>query len=338
MSITIKDIAKKASVSISTVSLVINNRGYVSQETRERVLEAMKELNYRPLHSARKLATQMTGNIGFILWEGHFSEVEMFYSQVFLGMEFAAREGDYYILLTTVSEQFDPKIDLPRFLKYRDVDGVALVGRVPHSLVSYLDKQKIPFVVVDYGLSGRFFNSIMIDNYNGAYMAVDHLIKTGRKKIGFVAGTFFHPSIKERYRGYQSALESYGLLNDDIIKKYVYLEETETSRKIGAKGAAELLSKDVLPDAIFCCNDTTALGVITEIQRRNLSIPQDIAIVGFDDIPPAEFNVPKLSTIRVPKLLLGKEAFRLLIDVINQPDLPPQTRIISVEFVERESC
>jgi len=335
--VTIKDIAKKAHVSISTVSLVLNNKGYVSPETSERIQNIIHKLNYKPLHSARKLATRKTGNIGYIIWENHFSEVEMFYSQIFLGMEYAARESDYYILLTTVKDDFDPKTDLPRFLKYNDVDGVVLAGRVPHSLVEYLDKQRMPFVLVDYGILGKIYNSVLIDNYNGAFNAVESLIQSGRKRIAFVGGTFSHPSIKERFRGYKEVLESYNLISDGHLKKYTHLEDAETSREIGEKGVSILLTEKLLPDAIFCCNDTTALGALTEIQRKKLKVPQDIAVVGFDDIPTAAFNLPKLSTVRVPKLLLGKEAFKLLNDVIDNPRLPAQTRLISTEFIKRES-
>lgn len=335
--ITIKDIAKKANVSTSTVSLVLNNKGYVSPETSERIQNIINDLNYKPLHSARKLATRKTGNIGYIIWENHFSEVEMFYSQIFLGMEYAARESDYYILLTTVKDDFNPKTDLPRFLKYNDVDGVVLAGRVPHSLVEYLDKQRMPFVLVDYGIPGKIYNSVLIDNYNGAFNAVESLIQSGRKRIAFVGGTFSHPSIKERFRGYKEVLESYNLISDGHLKKYTHLEDAETSREIGEKGVSILLTEKLLPDAIFCCNDTTALGALTEIQRKKLKVPQDIAIVGFDDIPTAAFNLPKLSTVRVPKLLLGKEAFKLLNDVIDNPRLPAQTRLISTEFIKRES-
>ncbi|MBO8152743.1 MAG: LacI family DNA-binding transcriptional regulator [Candidatus Marinimicrobia bacterium] len=338
---TIKDIAKKAGVSTSTVSLVINNKGYVSPETRQKVLKTIEELNYKPLHPARKLATGKTGNIGFIIWEAHFSEVEMFYSQIFLGMEYAARDTDYYILLTTVKEDFDPKSDLPRFLKYRDVDGVALAGRVPHSLIFYLEEQGIPFVLVDYCIPRKNFNCVLIDNFNGAYQAVEHLIKSGRRKIAFIGGSYVHPSIKERYRGYKEALIDNGVISEgdsNYLKKYSYLEEAETSRIIGERGAEELLNQSDPPDAIFACNDTTAMGVISAVKKLNLEIPRDISIVGFDNIPSSVFDSPKLSTVDVPKFSLGKEAFRLLLEAIEEPLGPPQTRIVAVNFIKRESC
>ncbi len=336
MAATIKDIAKKAGVSISTVSLVLNQKGYVAPETRKKVQNVINELNYRPLHSARKLATQMTGNLGFILWEGHFSEVEMFYSQVFLGMEYAARKHDHYILLTTVTEDFDPKENLPRFLQYKDVDGVALAGRVPEPLIRYLDHQRIPFVLVDYEIPGENHNCIKIDNYNGTFRAVEYLIKSGREHIAFVGGTFFHPSIKERYRGYCEALEKHGL-NADRSAQLSYCANVETSRAIGEKGAMQLLAEHPEIDAIVCCNDTTALGVISGVQRMKKRIPDDVAVFGFDDIPTAEFNSPKLSTVRVPKLEIGKEAYKLLYELVYHPRMAPQSRIISVELVPRES-
>ncbi|MDD5539222.1 MAG: LacI family DNA-binding transcriptional regulator [Candidatus Neomarinimicrobiota bacterium] len=334
---TIRDIAKKAGVSISTVSLVLNNKGYVKPETRQKIINAIQELNYKPSRSARKLATRTNGNIGFIIWESHFYEVEMFYSQVFLGMEYAARRSDSYILLTTVKEEFDPKTDLPRFLKYNDVDGVALAGRVPHELALYLENERIPFVLVDYNIPGKKYNSVQIDNYNGAYSAVQHLIESGRRRIGFVGGTFFHSSIKERYRGLKECIEHYQIMDADQIARYTFVEDTETSPAIGEKGISSLLKNDQKPDAVFCCNDTTAMGVIKELHKRQIKIPDDIAVVGFDDIPNAAYSAPRLTTVKVPKLVLGKEAFNLLNEVIENPLEPPQTRIIATTLVKRES-
>ncbi len=334
---TIKDIAKKANVSVSTVSLVINNKGYVAASTRERIIKTIQEMNYKPLHSARKLATGKTGNLGYIVWSAHFTEIENFYSQIFLGMEYAAQDSDRYILLTTVKEDFDPKTDLPRFLKYNDVDGVALAGRVPHSLIRYLEKQGIPLVLVDYGIPDKNYNSVLIDNFNGAYQATQHLIESGYQKIGFVTGTFFHPSIKERYRGYKAALAKAGISDPKVIKKYSYLVAIETSPKIGQEGTLQLLSKQPRPDAIFCGNDSTALGALQELKRQQLKIPEDVALVGFDDIPSAGFSSPSLTTVEVPKLTIGKEAYKLLADMIDKPVSPPQTRTISVKLIKRES-
>ena len=336
--ITIKDIAEKAGVSSSTVSLVINEKGYVSERTKKKVQKVIDDLDYRPLHSARKLATKYTDNLGYIVWEDHFSEVEAFYSQIFLGMEYATRDSDKYILLTTVKNDFDPKSDLPRFLKYNDVDGVALAGRVPHNLIDYLDEKNIPFVLIDYGVPGKVYNSIVIDNYNGAYKAVNHLIETGRTKISFIGGSYFHPSIKERYRAYKDIIQESDFYRENYFDSYAYLKDEETVPEIGKEGVRELFkNNDNQPDGIFCCNDSTALGVISELKKMNIETPRDVAVVGFDDIPSASLSHPSLSTVKVPKLTIGREAYKLLGEVISNPDNVPQTRKISVEFIPRES-
>ena len=335
--ITIKDIANEAGVSPSTVSLVINDKGYVSDQTKNRIQKVIEELDYRPLHSARKLATNYTDNIGYIVWESHFSEVEAFYSQIFLGMEYATRNSDKYILLTTVKNDFDPGKDLPRFLKYKDVDGVALAGKVPHKLIQYLVDKEIPFVLVDYSLPGKTYNSIVIDNFNGAYKAVQHLMDRGREKISFIGGSYYHPSIKERLRGYKEAVREQNLYKNGYFDQYIFIKKEETTPEIGKLGVEKLFQQKSYPDAIFCCNDTTAIGAISQLKKMGFKIPEDVAIVGFDDIPSAGLSHPSLTTVEVPKLTIGKEAYKLLNEIIRNPEVTPQTRKISVDLIVRES-
>ncbi len=192
--------------------------------------------------------------------------------------------------------------------------------------------------MIDYAIPGKNYNCIQIDNYHGAYQAVDHLAKTGKKRIGFVGGTYFHPSIKERYRGYRDALEANNLIGNGMPEEYTFVENVETSPLIGEKGISVLLDRNADLDAVFCCNDPTAMGAMKEIQKRKIKIPDEIAIVGFDDIPTSGFCMPRLTTVSVPKLALGKEAFNLLNEVIDQPSEPPQVRTIGTFLVKRESA
>ncbi len=334
---TIKMIADQAGVSTATVSLVLNNRPGVNAETRKLVQGTIKKLDYYPKRSASQLARKQTGNIGFIIWEDHFSEIEMFYSQCFLGMELATRDSDYYILLTTVKLDFNTSTDLPRFLKYDDVDGVVLAGRVPHNLIALLEKRKIPLVLLDYEIPGKKHNKVLVDNYHGTYSAVEKLVKAGRKHIGYIGGSDDHPSIRERFRAYTSALKDFNLNQNGQSSDMVYGVNQEITPEIGIDGIKALLAKKIPLDAVICANDTLAIGVTEELKRQNISIPGDIAVVGFDDIYAARFHSPALSTIHVPKMDLGKEAFKLLVEVINNPSQVPQTRIIAVECVCRES-
>ena len=147
---TIKDVAKTANVSTATVSLVINNHKRISPETRIKVNKAIQELNYHPFRSARGLVSQKTGNIGFILTEDHFLRSEPFYTRIFLGTEFAARENEFYILLTTIPSNFKAGVRLPRFVLERNVDGIIIAGKVPDYLIKSLEKYNLPLVFIDY--------------------------------------------------------------------------------------------------------------------------------------------------------------------------------------------
>lgn len=336
MSPTIKDIAKKAGVSIATVSIVLNGKAKVSATTKEKVEAVIKEMDYHPLHSARRLATQTTGNIGYIIWDGYFSEAEMFYSQVFWGVEYAARNNDYYVLVTTVKEKFNPKEDLPRFLRSRVVDGIVIMGKMPTSLLDYLEYLKIPFVLVDFEVQRKAYNSIQFDNYNGTYGAIEYLLQRGRKNIAYVGGLINHPSIRKRYNGYRDALEAHNI-PAEIIQKFSYCVDVENTSEIGTEGAVQLLKKHPEIDAIFGCTDHIALGVIEGIQKLGRSVPKDVAVIGFDDIPISSYNKPKLTTLRVPKMSVGKEAFNLLLDVMKKPDMKSHTRILPVELIIRGS-
>ena len=220
MGATIKDVAKRAHVSLSTVSLVINKKKNISKDTIDKVQRAIDELDFHPRHSARGLASKKSGNIGFILIDEHFSRAEPFYTKIFLGAEFQARQHNYYILLTTVEKKFTKK-SIPRFLLERNVDGVILAGHVPNELITYITKNyKIPVVYIDYyPPKGRSF-AVLIDNDEGARLAVEHLVEKGHKEIAFIGGDFMHPSMYSRYLGYIQALTNAGIqLNEKIVFK-----------------------------------------------------------------------------------------------------------------------
>ena len=334
---TIQTIADHTGVSTATVSLVINGRPGVSAKTRQLVQDTIEELGYHPKRSASQLARQQTGNIGFIIWEDHFSEIEMFYTQVFLGMELSTRNSDHYILLTTVKLDFNTRTDLPRFLKFDDVDGVVLAGRVPHNLITLLENRKIPFVLIDYQIPGKNHHKVLIDNYSGGYAAVQVLADAGRRHIGFVGGSSDHPSIRERYRAYVAANLDLGLLEKGMDPPLAYTRPEEITRDIGKVGIRDLLARGSSLDAVFCANDTLAFGVMEELKKRNIRVPEEIAVMGFDDLYASRYHSPPLSSIRVPKMDLGKEAYKLLVEVINDPLQIAQTRIISVNCICRET-
>lgn len=337
MSITIKDIAKIAGVSTSTVSLVISGKGYISDHTRDKVQKVIDEYNYRPLRAARQLPSNRTGNIGFIISDVHLSRSEAFYSRILLGAELEARNFDSYILLSSVPVRMKDHDDLPRFLKGRDVDGVIIAGSVPDILLDYVRSQEIPAVLIDYNINDHKFDRILMDNLSGITQAVNHLIETGVNKIGFLGGSFYHPSIQERLDGYTLAMERKGLGHIVRDTSYIYTMMEETTTEIGASGIQNLLSAHSDLEAVICVNDTTAIGCLQYLNNSGLSVPGDISVIGFDDVNYAAVTHPPLTTVHVPKIEMGVGALKMLMDRIDNPGQLFQTRLIPVELIVRGS-
>src|ERR1035437_7264340 len=189
---TIKDVAKEANVSIATVSLVVHKHERISTETSKRVNKAIKKLNYHPSRSGRRLVSQKTGNIGFILTEDHFLRSEPFYSRIFLRTEFEARKYEYYILLTTIPSNYSTKDRMPRFILEKNIDGIIIAGKVPSSIINHIQNYKLPLAFVDYYPPDCDYPVVLIDNVSGGMKATQYLIQNKHKNIGFIAGDISH--------------------------------------------------------------------------------------------------------------------------------------------------
>jgi LacI family transcriptional regulator, galactose operon repressor len=331
---TIKDVAKTANVSTATVSLVINNHERISPETRLKVNKAIEELNYHPFRSARGLVLQKTGNIGFILTEDHFLRSEPFYTRIFLGTEFAARENEFYILLTTIPSDFKAGDRLPRFILERNVDGVIIAGKVPCDLIKDLEKYNLPLVFVDYYPENNKYSEVLIDNISGGKKAVQLLINSGHNNIGFIAGDIHHPSIKDRFQGYKIALEEAGLNYNPT--NYV-IDENNPARVNGYQAAKKLFKKNKNITAIFACNDAMAIGVMQYLKENNIKIPDDISIIGFDNVEADLSLDPPLSTVGVEKTDMGIEAIRLMSDILKNKVKSIKKVLVPVELIRRKS-
>jgi LacI family transcriptional regulator len=334
MAATIKDVAKEAKVSIATVSLVINNHRRISEYTREKVNNAIKLLNYHPSHSARGLVSNRTGNIGFILTEDHFLRSEPFYTRIFLGTEFEARQNEHYILLTTVHSDFSKKDKLPRFILERNIDGVIIAGKVPADLINRLEKLILPLAFVDYNPPNEKYPVVLIDNISGGQVATKHLVELGHKKIGFVAGDIEHPSIRDRFIAYKMTLEKAGI---KFNSSWYAVDEDYPARKNGYNAVKNLLKKNKEITAIFACNDAMAIGVMQYLKEKNYKIPEDISLIGFDDVEADLSLDPPLTTVRVPKIELGIEVMRLMSDILKNKSKGSKKILVPVELIIRKS-
>lgn len=331
---TIKDVAQKAKVSEATVSLVLNNKANVREETRQRVLKAIQQLNYHPRHMARGLASRKSGNFGFILTDDHFSRAEPFYTKIFLGIEFEARKYNYYILLTTVPRTFHPDTDLPRFLRERNVDGVLLAGHIPQALCEHLLTLKMPHVFIDFSPRHKQGNVVMMDNLLGATLAVRHLIDLGHRGIAFIGGDITHPSIAARLEGYKQALTEAGL---PIAEELIESVESYTASADGFRAAAALAGRAAPFTAIFAANDAMAIGAMQFLRDHGRVLPAEVSVVGFDDIEAGMHTQPQLTTIRVDKEELGAVALRRLVEMIETKKELPGKVFTPVELVVRQS-
>jgi len=331
---TIKDVARQAGLSLSTVSLVINNSGNVSEETRNKVLRVVKELGYHPSRTAKGLASKTSGNIGLILTGDHFFQAEPFYTKIFLGTEFEARQHNYYILLTTVGKDFNPKDSVPRFLLEGNVDGVIIAGRVNEKLISYIENLHIPVILIDYELRRKRVPAVLADNRRGAQLAVSHLLSCGHRSIAFIGGDLDHPSIAERFAAYRETLIENGITPDDTL---IVTEEMDTGIQNGFNAARTILNRGGMATALFAANDAMAIGCLQYLRQIGVRVPHDIGLVGFDDIEMSSHVEPRLTTVRVFKEEMGKIAVQRLVDMINSKTQTVVTMHVPVELVVRES-
>jgi len=327
MEITIRDIAKMAKVAPSTVSRALNNKGRMSDATRERIRQLARELGYHPNINAKGLATNKTGNIGIVINKRHRPESFYgFYGPIILGVEEAIEKQGYHLIFSST----DGGPSAPRCVKERRVDGVIFMGcDISKDLILSL-KNSTPLVLVDNHLDG--VNSIAIDNEGGAYKAVEYLIKLGYRKIGFIAERLNDLSFKERFEGYKAALKEHGLeYHADLVA------EGLTPPEHGYVAMKKLLKRGT-PPAVFAANDPTAAGAIKAIKENGLRVPDDIAVIGFDDGLTALHTVPPLTTVRVFREKMARVAAKRLMELIEKPDQPAVQIRLPTDLVIRESC
>jgi DNA-binding LacI/PurR family transcriptional regulator len=328
--VTIRDVAKRAGVSISTASRALNDSGPVKEKTKMRVLKAAKEINYTPNAIARGLVTRKTGNIGFILPTSvKDGTSNPFYSRVFQGVEAETRERNYHLIFSVFDEG---EKELPRMVREKNIDAVILASKIDEEFILKLKERGIPLVLVDHTIRGENVDSVVIDNFGGACKAVNHLIELGHRRIGFIRGPQDRPSFIQRFEGYKETLNRTGLEYDEKIVWEADLDFDDAYRVMKRKMKIELF-----PSAIFAATDIIALAAAKAIREEGLRIPQDVSLVGFDDILQAKQARPSLTTIRVFKQEMGRVAVRKILESIDNITRKPTQTVILTELVVRGS-
>lgn len=333
MAASIKDVAKEANVSIATVSRVLNNIDVVNEETKKKVLEAIKKLDYRPNIVARSLKTQKTKTIGIIIPDISNS----MYPEIVRGAEDVSNIYEYNIILCNTDLDPEKELEYFRVLGEKMVDGVIYISNSLESTVMKTIKDSnMPIVLIETNGRETEYPSVIIDNKQAAIDAVNYLIEKGNKKIAYIGTDVDAVNASAiRYYGYKDALEKNNIsYNEDIVYFCKYSLKAED----GYKAMNSILSKTKDIDALFCANDDLAMGAINSLRDNGIKIPEDVDVIGFNDTYGAEFFYPRLTTIAQPLYDMGSVATRMLIKKINNQPIDKKLFILPYKLVERDSC
>jgi LacI family transcriptional regulator len=327
---TIKEVAREAGVSVATVSRVLNEKGPVRDETRQRILEVAGRLGYSPNAAARSLSTRKTGTIGVLLPDLYGE----FFSEVIRGLDLAARRSGYHILVSSSHSDRSEVEDVLRTLRGR-VDGLIVMSPEAGAVTLQANLPgTLPIVLLNARAEGSSFDSINLDNYGGASAMVRHLAGLGRRRIAHVKGAPGNNDALERLMGYRDAMRSlFGTSTEDLELEGDFSEES------GDRAGREILSMNPRPDAVFAANDAMAIGLLHAFQKAGVKVPEEVAVTGFDDIPIARFLTPPLTTVGVAIADLGACAIERLLEVMKRGDAREgQHEVLPTTLVVRGSC
>ncbi len=332
--VTIKDIAKQANVSATTVSNVVNGRSKkVSKTTIDLINKVIEDLNYVPDYSARSLVSKRSRMIGVIIpqteEQTQFLLENPFYSEIVSGIESKLREHGYYMMLTGVDKD-TTYLDV---LSNWNLDAVILLGIYKDGLYEQLKKIKVPVLLIDSYIDDEFFFHLHIDDEKGGYMATKYLLDAGHKNIALVTGELNENGVAyKRLMGYKRALSEYDIPFDEsrIISDSV-------SYECGINASTKLIEMDDIT-AVFCTADLIATGVITGLHNKDVKVPDDISVIGFDNLSISKMSYPALTTINQNIFKKGKRATETILEILDKGILNVQKKqLMDIEIMERDS-
>ncbi len=334
-SITIKDIAKKAGVAHSTVSLVMNDREHVSPKLREKILKIANEMGYMPNMVARSLISKKSSTVGVVFPENpHFFTITYFlmiiegiqnackkYNRALMFFSLDQTKGESYYQISRkwlIDLMIIMNVDYTRDIS-KDIQDLRDNGIYFSFLTKYLGKEKV--------------NSVCVDNYEGVRLALEYLASQGHKRIGFIAGNPNSADGPERFQAYKALSRKFGFEQDEEL-----IAQGDFTFESGEREMPKLLGLKKRPTAVFAASDYMAIGAMRVIKEQGLSIPKDIAVMGFDNTLEAAYVEPALTTVRQPLQEMGEKAVDLAIRSMNDENFEPQTLAIKPELIKRQSC
>ncbi|HEU0112358.1 MAG TPA: LacI family DNA-binding transcriptional regulator [Flavisolibacter sp.] len=331
---TIQDIARELNITPSTVSRALNNHSAISDATKKAVTKTAKKLNYHPNKIASSLRLGRSRIIGVIIPSAEIN----FFGSVVHGIEKVASENDYNVLLYQSNELTDyEKKGVETFMRSR-VDGVlASISKQTTNPKHYLELKKrgIPLILFDRASDSLHVPSVVVDDYRGAYMATQHLIDQGCKRVAHIGGQQHVPIFKQRLKGYEDALKA-----NQLPLRQEYIKYGEVTIESGMKCMHELLELPHPPDAVFAVEDFTALGAMQALKDAGKKIPGDVAIIGFANEPFGAYITPSLSTVDQQTIKMGEIAARMFFDLLKKKSFyssKPEKKILEPVLIYRKS-
>jgi LacI family transcriptional regulator len=327
---TIFDVARRAGVSYGTVSRVINNNPHVKPETRARIQQAMQDLDFVVNKQARGLAGGRTHMIGVLVPD----MASAYMGEIIRGIDAELSLSNLDIVLYTTHRAANKEASYIANLAKGAVDGLLLVlPRNPTDYIGTLTERNFPFVLIDHDGTGQTCPAVGATNWQGAYNATEYLIGLGHQRIGFITGWMDLGCSVDRIEGYRAALRTHHLPEHPEL-----IYEGTFAQTDGYHGASVFLNLPNPPTAIFASNDVMAFGVMDAVRNCGLRVPDDISVLGFDDIPQAALNRPALTTVNQPLEKMGRVATLILLDLLKDPEKKPRRMELPTELIRRGSC
>jgi len=325
---TLKDIARLAKVSETTVSHVINKTRFVEADTKNRVQIAIKKLNYQPNLLARSLATGKTNTIGLVI-----SDIKNpFYPEIIQGIEEVAVKNNYNIFLCNTDYDLEKGMNSINALIKRKVDGLIIASsQIDYAFLEEIIKRDVNLVLVDWGNKKAFSDTLHFDYYSGILESIDHLISLGHRKIFFISGPENYETSRVRMKSFIDAI-------NQIKDHDIHYEIIKGNHKIkgGIKAIRKML-KEQLPTAIICSNDLTAIGAVLACKEEDIRIPESLSIIGLDNIKLTEIITPQLSTVELDRYKIGKVAMEFMINRIEKKEMDRQFYTFNTRLIIRNS-
>lgn len=331
MSARIKDVAEKANVSTATVSHVINSTRYVAEETKLKVQQAMRDLDYRPNSVARSLRSRKSNTIGLLVPILNSDTSNFFFMSISQGIQSKLREHGYHLILSNSNEDFEEEKEQIKVFNTQNIDGLIIAPTSDSHDYQHEIGSGYPIIFIDRLPDNYNGDGIIVDGFKGAYDATQHLIDKGHKNVGFISGELDISTSRERFEGYKKALLDNGLQMKDHSVRV-----GKSSFESGFQFAKEIVEMGDV-SALFIANNVMTMGAISYLQKNNIFIPDQLAVIGFDDYDWTKVTNPPLTVIQQPAFELGEKAAEMLIKKIADPSIELGIKRLATKLIERNS-